>query len=483
VLVGLVLLGVVGWLGSIVTVVGLLAWAWPEFATWQARRARTWLTLHEDGFEVEDRSGHQALHDSQVSAAALDIKKNLNNGVLASVTRRFTVWIENSPEPIQMENRINVGATDPLTGLINRLMERLSDRFQSALASGGTVSGDGWHLSRTALTLGRPPQDQQLPLSEIAAVELIDGQICIWQRGKEDAIVRLLPLGRNAFLLPGLVQPYLPREQANLGGAESASGLGRVLFERRPSRGLAFGLSVAGVMMIAIGLAMVATIPGPHKIEDNAVLGEILLLTFGPMLGASGLWMAFLNFRCHEQGVWQNNLWGQKLLRYRDMGGFRYSATRHYHNGAYTGTHLAMDFRPLSPDRGPTIKFITTTAKGTDDQLDDLRDFISRALASRMEEQFRAGQSVAWTSNLEFLPKGIRYRPDGWLGRKEPQLLRYEDYGGYNMQQGVCYLFAKGQQKHVGSEQCSADNFYPGFYLLLHLLHQPAAEQQEASAV
>ena len=139
VLVGLVLLGVLGWLGGIVTGVGLLAWAWPEYASWQARRARTWLTLHEDGFEVEDRSGHRAYHDSQVSAAALETKKNLNNGVLASVTRQFTLWIDNSPEPIQMENRINVGATDPLAGLINRLMERLSERFRSSLAGGGTV--------------------------------------------------------------------------------------------------------------------------------------------------------------------------------------------------------------------------------------------------------------------------------------------------------------------------------------------------------
>jgi len=88
---------------------------------------------------------------------------------------------------------------------------------------------------------------------------------------------------------------------------------------------------------------------------------------------------------------------------------------------------------------------------------------------------------VSWTNNLQFLPNGIRYRPDGFLGRKESQLLTYADYGGYDLKQGVFYLFARGNKKHIATEQAAAENFYPGFFLLLMLLHEPAHEQVAAS--
>jgi hypothetical protein len=111
------------------------------------------------------------------------------------------------------------------------------------------------------------------------------------------------------------------------------------------------------------------------------------------------------------------------------------------------------------------------------DDLDHLRDHISRILAARMFDQFHAGRSVIWTSNLEFTPEGIRYRPSGFLGRKEPQLLPFSEYSGYDLKQGVFHLFARGHTKSVMTEQAAVENFYPGFFLLLMLLHQQASEQ------
>src|SRR6476661_731770 len=93
---------------------GGLVWLWLEAIAWRARRTKTWLTLHPDGMEVESRDGHIAIHDSQVSAVALVTKKNLMNGELTSVTRKFTIWAENWPEPILMENQIKIGKIDPL---------------------------------------------------------------------------------------------------------------------------------------------------------------------------------------------------------------------------------------------------------------------------------------------------------------------------------------------------------------------------------
>ena len=53
------------------------------------------------------------------------------------------------------------------------------------------------------------------------------------------------------------------------------------------------------------------------------------------------------------------------------------------------------------------------------------------------------------------------------LGRKEPHFLPYDAYGGCNLNEGVFYLFVKGNSKAVMTEQCNAANFFPGYYLLL----------------
>src|SRR5262245_31494810 len=382
---GLILGATAGPWGWAIAAGGLFIWLVLEVVAFQARRVRTWLTLHPDGIEVESPAGHRAIHDSQVSAVALESKKNLNNGELASVTRKFTLWAADQPEPVLMENKIKVNTPDPLADLINRLLERLRGRFEQDLAKGGTVSGDNWHLSRTALTLGRPPHDQQIPLGEITAIEPSGGEMCIWRKGSDTASAKLPLSSRNVYLLPSLVQPYLPEQKADLGGAESASGLGRILFEKRPQRPLVVGVAVAGLIMLMVGIALLVGGARPNGNNEAPFIAALRMLGLGPILALTGTAMAYMNFRCHERGVWQSNLLGQKTLRYADVGSFQYGATRHYHNGVYTGTHLSLQFRPISRDRGPLIRYNTTT-RGDDEDLDGLRDFISRAIAARMAE-------------------------------------------------------------------------------------------------
>ncbi len=459
--------------GWVFAAAGLALWIILESVAWRARRIRTWLTLHPDGIEVEDRRGHRAIHDSQVSAVALETKKNFVNGEFSSTTRKFLLWAEDQPDPVLMENKIRAATTDPLAGLMERLQERLRKRMESDLAHGGTASGDGWHLSRTALTLGRPPNDQQLPLSEVTAIETFDSRMCVWRRGSDVAVAKLPLSGRNVHLLPALVQPFLmPTTEA---GA-SAPGLGRVLFERRARRNTVLAITIAGIAMAAIGAAMLGTYLTRQNVDDGVLVGSVVLLTVGPVLAIVGLFLAYSAFRCHERGVFKATLIAQQTLRYDDIGSFQFSAIRHYHRGAYTGTQLSMRFRPIALDRGLPILY-TTRIKGEDDDLDRLRDHISRMIAARMFEELHAGRTVVWTRNLEFAPDGIRYRPSGFLRRKEPQLLRYADYGGYDLKQGVFHLFARGLAKAIMTEQAAADNFYPGFFLLLMLLHQPAVEQ------
>jgi hypothetical protein len=136
---------------------------------------------------------------------------------------------------------------------------------------------------------------------------------------------------------------------------------------------------------------------------------------------------------------------------------------------------------PITRELGPRIRY-SAQIRGSDQDLESLRDQVSRAIATHMAELFSAGQPVFWTSNLQFLPEGIRYRPAGLFGRKEPLILPYDNYHGYDFQQGTFHLFAKNNPKSICTEQTNAENFFPGYFLLLLLLHAPADQPEAESA-
>jgi len=118
--------------------------------------------------------------------------------------------------------------------------------------------------------------------------------------------------------------------------------------------------------------------------------------------------------------------------------------------------------------------------QGEDASLEELRDFISRAIAGRMAERLSVGKTVKWTSNLTFVEGGLEYRPGGFLGRKPAVTLPYSEYHGYGLDQGTFSIFRKGAKKAVMTESASAPNFFPGFYLLQLLLHIPSSAQDVA---
>ena len=462
--------------GWIIAAGGGALWICLEAVAFKARWVRTKLIIQSEGFIVEDRRGNWAIHDAEVVAVALESKRNFSQAEVSSVTRTFRLWTERDLEPVTMHGTIKTGKPDPIAGLIDRLHDAVLARMEGDLARGLAAQGDGWQMTSMVLSIGRPPRDQQFPLGEITAIDQYDGRMCLWRRGLDEAAAKLPLGGRNVYLLPALLAPRIS-PQSESAAALSPTGLGRVLFQRKPHAGVVFGFLLSGLALNITGLALLLTLP---KWQDG-LIWFLCLSTVGIILFPVGVWTAFQAFRVHERGVWQGSLFGQKLLRYEDVGTFRYQAMDHYHNGVYVGTHLTMDFRPISPELGKRIRY-NASVRGGDDDLDTLRDHVSRAIAANMAELYNAGQPVFWTSNLQFLREGIRYRPGGFLGRKEPVILPYGDYGGYDIQQGVFYLFARDNPKAVCTEPTSAENFFPGFFLLLLLLHAPADEAEENSS-
>ncbi len=455
-----------GWFiraGGAVLAVGLEIYAAIE------RSQRTWVTDRDDGFEVKDRKGTRTWRDEQVTAIALQSERKLSNGEISGYKRTFSVWMEGEAEPIVMENTIKLQQHDPLAGLINRLIQGFSARMDEQVNQGGAVAGDGWRLDRNYFVYGPPAQQEQVPLAVITAVEPFESSMCLWQQGRDDAFTRVPLKSRNAHLLPMLIGPRMksPEERPE---ESSPTGLGRILFEKKPSATWPPFCAVLGVIAIVVGIGLIAHYFITRPLDNPTLLIGIGLIPVGIMCFFGAVALKHMSFRCHERGVYKASLLGDKMLAYKDVATFTYTAVRHYHNGAYVGTHLTMKFDP-QPGSGFSQISYNTTVQAADDDLDDLRDTISGILAENMIQQLATNQIVPWTSNLTFQREGIQYRPAGWISRGDAKFMKYDDYGGYNIDQGVFYLYFKGQQKPITNEQTSAPNFFPGFFMLLRMLH------------
>ncbi len=448
-----------GWFVVAAGVVLALSVGSTALALWQRRM---WVEDLGSGLVVRDRQGSRQHSDEQVVGLALETKKQHSQGDIKGITRVFKVWLDGTPTPVVMTNSIRTGYPDPLANLIDRLVGTLAERMSDDINRGGNTGGDGWRLDKSHLLLGTS-QEQAVPLAELVAVEVYEQKMCVWRQGQDAAIFKA-PLGsRNAHLLPLLLVPRIPRADERR-EAPSTIGLGRILFERKP-QAVGIGLCVMFSIVAFVAGFILLGVNWP-QVEGILSLGLAWVVSLLFALGA--VTQRYMVFRCHERGVFRGSIFGEKLLPYANVASFTYSATKHYHNGAYVGTQLSMKFEPLAGSGAKAISY-GASVQVADDDLEELRDFISRQLADRMAEQLSTGQPVQWTANLVFQREGIQYRPAGLLGigRKEPHFLPYDAYGGCNLDQGVFYLFVKGNSKAVMTEQCNAANFFPGYYLLL----------------
>lgn len=432
-------------------------------------RKRRWVEDLGDGFLVIDRAGEREFRDEQVTAVCLYSQDNYSEGQLKSVTRHFKVWVDTELSPIEMENKILVDDPDPLAELITRVTDKLRQFGEETLSRGMSLEGDGWSLSSHSLSVHKSAMPEDYQLHELSDIDIFDNQICIWKKGEEQASIRVPVSSRNAHLLFLLLSPKLAERQPADG--EPASGLGRVLFERKPPMSEVITLAALSLGGL-IGGAVLAVVG-----EEVAWAGWVLMVA-GVGL-AIGTWSSLVaNFRCHEYGVFQTKLTGTKQLRYDEVASFSYHAVRQYVNGVYSGTTFTLTFTPQASAEAKNITY-NTQMKNFDDDLDLLRDHISKVIAGRMANELADGHDVAWTANLTFQKDGLQYRPSGFLGRKEPRHIPYTQVYGFDIQEGVFHIWEHGRDKSTVQEDVSQANFYPGFYLLVHLFSDDGEGEDE----
>jgi hypothetical protein len=442
-------------------------------------RSRFQIEVQEEGFLVRDRLGEREFTDEQVICASLSSRPDYINGVLNSTTRTFDVWVEGAdgPERVKLMNRLAVAARDPLGPFIERVQLRLYERAHASLAAGQPFEGEGWMLNQEELVMPSGRETRGVRFDALAAADIFDNQLCVWQNGQDEPVLRIPVSSANTWILLRLLQERIAKRPE---GALPPSGdqLGRILFERKPGRTtkiLLWLFPLAGLAIVVVLVLLAVFKAGPV-----VFLGGLPACFFVLML-----WLFFVShaveFRAHELGVRRKSLFRTQQLKYAEVDVFTYSAVRQYVKGVYSGTNFTLTFASQAAGRSQTLTY-SKHLRNADEGLDHVRDHVSQLIAQRMAQQLAVGSAVTWTDSLRFLPEGLEYRAKGLFGRKPPVIVLYSQIHGYDADAGTFHLWIYGKKKPVAKESVARPNFFPGYLLLARLLAaRPAGAQLAAS--
>lgn len=443
-----------------------------------------WVTLEPGRFTVIDNVGERPFNDDDVVSVALQYKDNFDNGRHTSTSRTFRVWVVaqgDRPELIEMLGKFKIGEADPLKSFIERIVKLLKTRADDDRQKNQSILGEGWELTNKQLLLRHPKTgESETLLSEIAAIMDVEGKLKIWKQGEDEAFAQYPLDAANAHILQLLLQEELAKRPED--NKEPPAGqLGRVIFERKPRKSLIYLLLALGLLLLFLGIVMFASVSmGVQKKNDTQalIIVGIGLLCIGAGLCFYTLTLLKALFRCHEYGVYQRSFFGEKKLLYSEVEAFTYSATRHYHNGAYVGTNLKLSFLPM-PNLGKPKLVYSTSVKNVDNSLDQMRDEIAGMIAGRLYREVQAGTPTKWTDALVLEPQQLRYTVPAMFGKNPPQTIPYQQITGHTVDQGTLSLFQRGKPKPFMTESISAKNFFPGYFALMALLQQ--AKQSPAA--
>lgn len=453
-------------LGLQLTAVFGPVWAVVEVYAAYLRTKRAWLCDTGDGFDLIDRAGKIHFADVSITSVAIDRNRTFRLGKLRRTVRKCTLWLGDANEPVTLETTVKGKRPDPSGEVTSRIWNRMREQAEATLQTGGRITGDGWQLDDKYFCWGADESRQSLRRDLIPACAEIGREVCIWRMGTTEPVVKLPAAGRNACLLPALLQPkpVMAREPDDWDG----TALGRIVFQRRQDTGYRLLGYLGGAVLIIGGIGLLL---------NRESLGTMFLYCGIPSV-IWAYWTGFSTFECHERGIRSEWILGSGELRYADVATFTYTATRHYRNGLYAGTRIGLHFKPLPKSRARRVNFCFTVMN-QDEQMEALRDSISRTIAERMQLRLAAGETVTWTENLAFSGQSLFYRPAGLVGRKETQQVPFANISGCSFQDGECYLFRHDSDTSFMHESTFATNFFPGYFLFLKLIDDKVLDQAE----
>ncbi len=440
-----------------------------------------WLTLEPTRFTVIDNIGERTFADDDVVSMALQVKENFTNGNHTSTTRTFRIWVVaqgDQPELIPMVSTNKLAELPPLLPFIDRIVKLFRKRAEEDRLRNLSILGEGWELSSKQLTIRQQPNDLEIPLAEIVAVQPIDGKLKIWREGSDEAVANLPLDAANAHLLYLLMQDHLAVRP--VAKEPPAGQLGHIVFEKRPPRLLFICFVVVAAIQFLISTALFIALvaeQGRNPDTTGILIGASVTLILGVLFVALAIVVKRSLFRCHAYGVYQRGISGENTLFFHELHEFTYSATRMYHNGSYIGTVVRLVFIPHAESGKKKISY-GTNVKNADAALEHLRNQVSMQLAQKIVDRVLAGKTVPWTNQLILEPEGLRYTKITFFSKGEPTFIAYKDISYVTMHQETLSFHQSSRPKPFITEQASKKNFYPG-YMALQALMAKAKQRNE----
>jgi hypothetical protein len=438
---------------------------------------RMWIEDTDHGFVLTVSGVEHEFDDEEVLELAAKVTTRFANGHPKASVRKGTLRVDSPdfPQPVAFRYEWPLNREDPLIDLFDRLLNRLTKQAEKELARDGELAGSGWALTRDGLEFPLADETEVVRFDRMAAVDVVDGEVCVWASGEERPAFKVKLDTPNAPVLLQVLTKRLAERPPD--DRDDPETLGRVIFERDTSHSKAamfLGLLVAVALFLGGAAALYFYFTGRPNDRPPLVMA-VLLHLFAAALAAA-LWFGRQNvLRCHARGVRRLKNGKATEMRYDEVKVFTYSATRNYHNGAYTGTVLSMQFEGTD---GAKLEY-TTTVRNADDALDNLREHVSRVVAAGMKRRLDAGKRVFWTDRATFEPDGIAVTgKSGLFGKGDDLFVEWADVADVGMEQGGFALFARGRSKPVYETPVSTPNFFPGFYLLL-LVRFPQEREEE----
>ncbi len=271
-------------------------------------RNRRWITPTGDGFLLEDRRGRAHIADGQVEDLAFRATVRYDSGRPKATVRQghLIAHAEGFSGRLDFRYEVRLGKPDPLGEHFERVLARLADRTQAGLGH-TPLTGRGWEYDRAGLSFGAG--GRVLAPDDVAAVDLVDGKICVWARGEAMPCLRVPAESPGALVLARL----LDRELRDRPRAEddTTDGLGRVMFERTQCA----SMLVISAITALFGALLVAGSFAAGGAKAAATLAVVYAVIVSPILLAA--WVTRRNvFRCHARGVYRRTVWGAAELRY-----------------------------------------------------------------------------------------------------------------------------------------------------------------------
>ncbi len=415
-------------------------------------RQRQALTVHGGGISLQRKGVTRALAFADLSDLSLLDKEVLNNGNPVGRVRKLE--LRGAGRTLKIHSYVALGASDPVGRAIDDIVARRSESAEGQLAS-QPLRGKGWTLDGQRLHTKRG----EVSLNELACASQFDNQVLLWRRDESEPVVAIPAESANARILLRLAAKRCEGKEAKV------AGLGRILF----SRGSSTAIKVAAVLLLPTILPGIAAGVAEGGSPSLMVPG----LCAGLVIAAAGIGYVFrVRIQVFEAGVRKRGLIATRELRFSEVVGFTQNGVRHYYNGAYTGTSHSMSFDPIE---GKPIKHSWRT-QGSDEEMDRLREHVSRVVATTLEKLLERSEWVAWSGAVQLTREGIRYRKAKLIGQGEQAFIGYESVR-YAISEGTLHVFGPGSDKAVFTLPCASHNFFPGLALMERLASKKVQQQ------